>query len=216
MNKKVLNRVHDQLHSKGDISQVLKFVGTVLLKLVGTVILKLVGTQDHLEIVKMADRVWKSMPAALKRPTLDELYRRLRDLDYTQVDERMAVMLNAILQLEEQGECRESATETVLMVGYTTEGISNQEQTRWLSWYLCFLVTRVNERNTIDPEHVMLALARLRDFMVERVIMEVSMPVYDPNRGKLSPRELYAILHVVFAETEIMVNLHKKYCLSIA
>ena len=79
-----------------DISQVLK--------LVVTVILKLVSVQDHLEIVKMADRFWKSMPAALKRPTLDELYRRLRDLDYTQVDERMAVMFNAILQLEEQGE----------------------------------------------------------------------------------------------------------------
>ena len=74
------------------------------------------------------------MPLALKRPTLDELYRRLRDLDYIQVDERMAVMLNAILQLEEQGACRESATEAVLMVGYTTDGISNQEQTRWLSW----------------------------------------------------------------------------------
>ena len=43
-------------------------------------------------------------------------------------------MLNPILQLEEQGECRESATEAVSMVGYTTEGISNQEQTRWLSW----------------------------------------------------------------------------------
>ena len=74
------------------------------------------------------------MPAALKKPTLDELYRRLRDLDYTQIDERMAIMLNAILQLEDQGECRESATEAVLMIGYTTEGISNQEQTRWLSW----------------------------------------------------------------------------------
>ena len=74
------------------------------------------------------------MPAALKKPTLDELYRRLRDLDYTRIDERMAVMLNAILQLEDQGECRESATEAVLMIGYTTEGISNQEQTRWLSW----------------------------------------------------------------------------------
>ena len=82
--------------------------------------------------------------------------------------------------------------------------------------YLCFLVTRVNDRNTIDPEHVMLALTRLRDFMIERGITEVSMPVYDPNRGKLSPRELYAILHVVFAETEIMVHLHKKYYLSIA
>ena len=46
----------------------------------------------------------------------------------------MAVMLNAILQLEEQGECPEPATEAVLMVGYTTDGISNQEQTRWLSW----------------------------------------------------------------------------------
>ena len=137
-----MNRVHDQLHSKGDISQVLKLVGTVILNLIGTVIVKLVGTvilkfistQDHLEIVKMAERFWKSMPAALKRPTLDELYRRLRYLDYTQLDERRAVILNAILQIEEQGECRESATEAVLMVGYTTEGISNQEQTRWLSW----------------------------------------------------------------------------------
>ena len=71
-------------------------------------------------------------------------------------------------------------------------------------------------RNTVDPEHVMLALTRLRDFMVERRIIEVSMPVYGPSRGKLSPRELYAILRVVFAETEIMVHLHKKYYLSIA
>ena len=82
--------------------------------------------------------------------------------------------------------------------------------------YLCFLVTRVNDRNTINPEHVMLALTRLRDFMIERGTTEVSMPVYDPNRGKLSSRELYAILHVVFAETEVMVYLHKKYYLSIA
>ena len=65
--------------------------------------------------------------------------------------------------------------------------------------YLCFLVTRVNERNTIDPKYVMLALTSLRDFMVERGIREVSMPVYDPNRGKLNPREIYGILHVVFA-----------------
>ena len=74
------------------------------------------------------------MPAAVKRPTLDELYKRLRDLGYTQVDERMAVMLNTIPQLEAQGECRESATEAFLMVGYTTEGLSNQEQSRWFSW----------------------------------------------------------------------------------
>ena len=52
--------------------------------------------------------------------------------------------------------------------------------------------------------------------MIERGITEVSMPVYDSNRGKLSSRELYAILNVVFAETEVMVYLHKKYYLSIA
>ena len=76
-------------------------------------------------------------------------------------------------------------------------------------------MTRVNERNTIDPEHVMLALMRLRDFLVGREIREVSMPVCDPNRGKMNPRELFAILHVVFAETEIMVHLHREYYLSI-
>ena len=32
--------------------------------------------------------------SALKTPTLDELYKRLRDLDFTQVDEILAVMLN--------------------------------------------------------------------------------------------------------------------------
>ena len=62
-----------------------------------------------------------------------------------------------------------------------------------------------------DPQHVMLALTRLRDFLVERRIGEVSMPVYDSNRGKLSPRDLYAILHIVSAETEIRVHLNKKY-----
>ena len=84
----------------------------------------------------MADRFTKSMLAALKKPTLDQLYRRLRDLDYSQaqVDERMAVMLKAILQLESQEEARESAMEVVVMVGYTSNGISNQEQARWLSW----------------------------------------------------------------------------------
>ena len=74
------------------------------------------------------------MPAAPRRSTLDELYKRLRDLDYIQADERLAVRLSAILQLEAQGECRESATEAVLVVGYTSEVISNQEQTRRLSW----------------------------------------------------------------------------------
>ena len=43
-------------------------------------------------------------------------------------------MLKAILRLESHIEYRESATEAVLMVGYTLDGISNQEQTSWLSW----------------------------------------------------------------------------------
>ena len=72
------------------------------------------------------------MPAALKKPALDELYGRLRDPNYSQKDERKlnAVMLNAILQLESQGEGRESAMEAVLMGGYTSDGISNQERTK--------------------------------------------------------------------------------------
>ena len=78
----------------------------------------------------MADRFWKSVPAVFRKPALDELYKRLRDLDYTQMDETLAVMLNVIMQHEAQGECRESATEAVLMVGYTSDRLSNQEQTR--------------------------------------------------------------------------------------
>ena len=82
----------------------------------------------------MADCFWKYMPAALKTPTHDKLYKRLRDLEYTQVDEGLAVIVNAIQQLEAQGECRESATEAVLIVGYTSDRLSNQEQTKLLSW----------------------------------------------------------------------------------
>ena len=63
--------------------------------------------------------------------------------------------------------------------------------------YLYFLVTRVREKKVIDAEHVMLALTRLRNFLVGRGIGEVSMPVYYPNRGRLNPRELYDILHVI-------------------
>ena len=82
----------------------------------------------------MADRFWKSVPVVFRKLALDDLYKRLGDINYTQVDERLVAMPNAILQLEAQGECRESATEAVLMVGYTSDGISNLEQTRWLSW----------------------------------------------------------------------------------
>ena len=49
--------------------------------------------------------------------------------------------------------------------------------------YLCFLVTRATEKRHVDPENLVLSLTRLRDFLVEREVKELSLPVYDPNRG---------------------------------
>ena len=81
--------------------------------------------------------------------------------------------------------------------------------------YLCFLVTRVTEKQHVDPENLVLSLTRLRDFLVEMDVKELSLPVYDPNRGRLHPRELYALVHLIFSDTNIQVYLHKKYYLSI-
>ena len=39
---------------------------------------------------------------------------------------------------------------------------------------------------------------------------EVSLPVYNQIRGRLKSWNIYAILHVIFAETEIIVYVHKK------
>ena len=79
--------------------------------------------------------------------------------------------------------------------------------------YLGFLATRATEKRHVDPENIVLSLTRLRDFLVEREVKELSLPVYDPNRGRLHPRELYALIHVIFSETIIQVYLLKKYCL---
>ena len=65
------------------------------------------------------------------------------------------------------------------------------------------------------PKNLVLSLTRLRDFLVEMDVKELSLPVYDPNRGRLYPRELYALVHVIFSDTNIQVYLHKKYYLSI-
>ena len=78
-----------------------------------------------------------------------------------------------------------------------------------------FLVTKVTDRQHVDPESLVLALTRLMDFFVERGVTSLSLPVYDPNRGKLHPRELYALVHVIFSETDIKLYLHKKFYLSI-
>ena len=74
--------------------------------------------------------------------------------------------------------------------------------------YLCFLVTRATEKQHVDPENLVLSMTRLRDFLLEMDVMELSLPVYDP-------RELYALVHVIFSDTNLQVYLHKKYYLSI-
>ena len=51
--------------------------------------------------------------------------------------------------------------------------------------YLCFLVTKANDKQHVNPESLILALTRLRDSLVERRVTSFSLPVYDPNRGKL-------------------------------
>ena len=80
--------------------------------------------------------------------------------------------------------------------------------------YLYFLVTRATEKQHVDPEDLVLSLTRLRDLLVEREVKELSLPVYDPNRRRLIPRELYALIHVFFSDTNIQVHLQKKYYLS--
>ena len=67
----------------------------------------------------------------------------------------------------------------------------------------------------MDPENLVLSLTRLRYFLVEMDVEELSLPVYDPNRGRLHPRELYALVLLIFSDTNIQVYLHKKHYLSI-
>ena len=67
----------------------------------------------------------------------------------------------------------------------------------------------------MDPENLVLSVTRLRDFLLEREVNELSLPVYDPNRGRLHPQELYALILLIISDTNIQVYLHKKYYLSI-
>ena len=65
------------------------------------------------------------------------------------------------------------------------------------------------------PRNPSLVLDEIERFLVEKEVKELSLPVYDPNRGRLHPRELYALIHVIFSDANIQVYLHKKYYLSI-
>ena len=73
--------------------------------------------------------------------------------------------------------------------------------------YFCFLLTRATEKQNVDPED----LVRFRDFLAERGVKELLLPVWDPNRGRLHPWELYTLIHVMFSDSNIEVTLHKKY-----
>ena len=84
-----------------------------------------------------------------------------------------------------------------------------------LGKYLCFLVTKATDRQHVKPESLVLASTRIRDFLVQRGVTSLSLPVYDPNRGNLHSRELYALVQVIFSETDIEVYLQKKNYLSL-
>ena len=81
--------------------------------------------------------------------------------------------------------------------------------------YLCFLVTRATEKQHVDPENLVLSLTRAEGLPCGNGREGAFASVYDPNRGRLHPRELYALVHVIFSDTNIQVYLHKKYYLSI-
>ena len=73
--------------------------------------------------------------------------------------------------------------------------------------YFCFLVTKATDRQHVCPESLVLALSRLRNFLAERGVTSFSLPVFDPNMGKLHPRELKALVHVILLETDMIVYL---------
>ena len=77
--------------------------------------------------------------------------------------------------------------------------------------YLCFLVTRATEKQHVDPEVLVLSLTRTVRFPYREGGERTLAPGTRPNRGRLHPRELYALIHVIFSDTNIQVNLHQKY-----
>ena len=70
----------------------------------------------------------------------------------------------------------------------------------------------------LDDEHYGEAACgpgKLGLVLEEREVKELSLPEYVQNRGRLHPRELYALIDVIFSDTNIQVYLHKKNYLSI-
>ena len=71
-----------------------------------------------------------------------------------------------------------------------------------------------DRKQNVNHEDLILSLTRLRDFLAERGMQELLLPVFDPNRGRLHPREMYALIHVIFSDSNTEVYFHKKYYLS--
>ena len=65
------------------------------------------------------------------------------------------------------------------------------------------------------PGKLGLSLTRLRNFLVEREVNELSLPVYEPSRGRLHPLELYTLIHLIFSYTIIQLYFHRKNYLNI-
>ena len=80
--------------------------------------------------------------------------------------------------------------------------------------YLCFFVTRATEKQHVDLEDLVLCLTRLRDFSLERRGKELSVPVR-PKQRTTASRELNALIHVIFSDTNIEVYVDKNFYLSI-
>ena len=55
----------------------------------------------------------------------------------------------------------------------------------------------------VGPEALAVSLTRLKDFLVKKRLKEFSLLGYDLNRGRLHPRELYALIHAIFSDTKI-------------
>ena len=60
--------------------------------------------------------------------------------------------------------------------------------------YLCFLVTKATDKQHVNPESLVLALTRIRDFLVERVT-SLSLYQYMIPIGETYIRESYMPLY---------------------
>ena len=113
------------------------------------------------------------------------------------------------MRIQKRGIFLEATTRSRGHSSLTSDGITDTGKTPML------LGNEGDGKAARGPREPSLVLDEVRDFLVEMDVKELSLPVYDPNRGRLHPRELYALVHVIFSDTNLQVYLHKKNYLSI-